>query len=209
MLCRQRLKANNMTDTIYVLLIRHMVEKGASYTEVDHRGMTPLMLAAGANNELAFTWFHDMAASLRENGFNLNVRNYDDRNVLNLVESKNASPSIREMLYKLKAAGLIEAHVPASQWSVDGGHCRGGTSSAIKQKRKKRLPYAGWWRYKKPKIRSETWKPEMPSDGLFCSNKAYESGMTDIETIEPHNAHTVEPTAQASRMGYQHRQHTP
>ena len=33
MLCRQRLKAKNMIDTIYVLLIRHMVENGASITE--------------------------------------------------------------------------------------------------------------------------------------------------------------------------------
>ena len=53
---------------------------------------------------------------------------------MNLVESQKASAPIRAKLYKLKAEGWIEEHVPASQWSLDGGHCRGGTSSAIKKR---------------------------------------------------------------------------
>ena len=53
MLCRQKLKAHGVKTELYVSLVRHMVEHGALSTEVDHRGSTPLLLAAGSNNGLA------------------------------------------------------------------------------------------------------------------------------------------------------------
>ena len=102
-------------------LLETLVKKGGGINSVDSTGNNAVMLAAGHDNENIFQWFYEHAPFLKEEfRFDWNHKNDDGRNVLAVVDKKNAGGRVQNWCKDLAKRGFVDKDT-------------GGSSSANKR----------------------------------------------------------------------------